>query len=396
MEKIDSFSNHLPVHVVFGEGKINQLVEIMEKNRWKKAFLVIDKGLEEVIPGIKSVISNINMVKYEKEPGEPTIKNVDEITSKLKISHADVVIAIGGGSVVDAAKAARVSITQNQKLSDFINSDQEYVKPEIDLITIPTTAGTGSEVSGGAVITDTEKDIKIGLANPLIRAQYAIIDPVLTYGLPQKVTAYTGIDAVAQAIAAVMAKVRTPIGNAIALEAIRLSREALTAVVKNGKDKEARSNMACASLMAGLAMNISDCTAEHSLGQAIGGMYHLPHGLTIGLVLAETMERERKHIPELMERIADALGEEEDNSKDGSRAIKAIKRIIAEIDIPVLKDVGVKEEDIAILAERTMEDFFITQSPVPWTKDEVLAVFESAFKLTDRESINSEGTTLEI
>ncbi|MFD1705624.1 iron-containing alcohol dehydrogenase family protein [Siminovitchia sediminis] len=384
MEKIDDFMNHLPVHVIFGEGKIEQLAEIMEADGLKKAFLVIDKGLEEIIPEIKSAVSKLNVVKYEKEPGEPTISNVEQIAEELKKSNADVVIAIGGGSVIDSAKAARLSITQNQKLSEFIKSDKEYVKPEISLITVPTTAGTGSEVSGGAVITDTTTNVKVGLANPLIRAQYAIVDPVLTYGLPKSITAYTGIDAVAQAIAAVMAKVRTPIGNAVALEAIRLSKESLAAVVKNGKDKNARSNMACASLMAGLAMNISDCTAEHSLGQAIGGMYHLPHGLTVGLVLAETMERERKHIPELMERIADALGEAEDGSKDGSRAVRAIKRIIAEIDIPVLRDVGVKEEDIKTLADRTMEDFFITQSPVPWTRDEVLTAFESAYQLTDR------------
>lgn len=384
MEKIDGFINHLPVHVLFGEGKINQLEEIMKADGMKKAFLVIDKGLEEIIPEIKSAISNMNVVKYEKEPGEPTILIVEEITAELKKSNADVVIAIGGGSVIDCAKAARLSMSQNQKLSEFIKSDKKYVKPKIALITVPTTAGTGSEVSGGAVITDSTKDVKIGLANPFIRAQYAIVDPVLTYGLPKSITAFTGIDAVAQAIAAIMAKVRTPIGTAIALEAIRLSRESLVVVVKNGRDKAARLNMACASLMSGLAMNISDCTAEHSLGQAIGGMYHLPHGLTIGLVLAETMERERKHIPELMERIADALGAEEDGTKDGSRAIKAIKRMIADIEIPVLSDVGVKEEDIETLADRTMADFFITQSPVPWTKEEVLTVFESAFKLTDR------------
>lgn len=376
--------NHLPVHVMFGEGKINQLMEIMKANGLKKAFLVIDKGLEDIIPEIKSAISNMNVVKYEKEPGEPTISKVEEIANELKKSNADVVIAIGGGSVLDSAKGARLSIAQNQKLSEFIKSDKKYVKPKMTLITVPTTAGTGSEVSGGAVITDTTTDVKVGLANPFIRAQYAIVDPVLTYGLPKSITAYTGIDAVAQAIAAIMAKVRTPIGTAVALEAIRLSRESLVAAVKNGKDQAARSNMACASLMAGLAMNISDCTAEHSLGQAIGGMYHLPHGLTVGLVLAETMERERKYIPELMERIADALGEAEDGSKDGTRAVRAIKRIIAEIDIPVLREVGVKEEDIETLADRTMEDFFITQSPVPWTRDEVLTVFKSAFKHTDR------------
>lgn len=384
MGKINDFVNHLPVHVVFGENKINHLTEIMKKDEIEKAFVLIDKGLEDMIPEIKLAISNINnVVKYEKEPGEPTISTVEKITEELIKSNAEVVVAIGGGSVIDCAKAARLSMTQKQKLSDFINSEKEYVEPTIKLITIPTTAGTGSEVSGGAVVTNSTTGIKIGLANPFIRAQYAIVDPVLTYGLPKSITAFTGIDAVAQAIAAIMAKVRTPIGTAIALESIRLSKKSLVSVVNDGGDKVARSNMACASLMAGLAMNISDCTAEHSFGQAIGGLYHLPHGLTIGLILAETMERERNHIPELMERIADALGEKEDGTKDGTRAIKAVKKMIADIEIPVLKDVG-NREDIEELVDRTLEDFFITQSPVAWTRKEVVDVFESAFNLTDR------------
>ncbi|GAJ98354.1 iron-containing alcohol dehydrogenase [Geomicrobium sp. JCM 19055] len=308
MEKIHAFTNHLPVQVAFGEDKIQELEKIITTNGWERTFILIDRGLMEIIPQVAEATRNLHAVISEKEPGEPTISNVEEIAQQLKASGADVIVAIGGGSVMDSAKAARLVVSQNQSLREFIQSEQTVRNPEIALITVPTTAGTGSEVSGGAVITDEERNVKVGIADSLLRAQHAIVDPVLTYNLPRTITAYTGIDAVAQAIAAVMSNVRTPIGNAIALEAIRLASDALIKVVEDGTDYEARSNMACASLMAGLSMNIANCTAEHSIGQALGGMYHLPHGLTIGLVLAETMERERKHIPELMERIADALG----------------------------------------------------------------------------------------
>ena len=131
-------------------------------------------------------------------------------------------------------------------------------------------------------------------------------------------------------------------------------------------------------------MNISDCTAEHSLGQAIGGLKHVPHGLTIGLVLAETLTREARVVPEKMERVADAMGEPDDGSKDGSRAVRAVSRILAELNFPVLSSLGFVESDIDNLADIALEDFFITMAPKPWSKQEVVDAFMSALKLETR------------
>ena len=137
-------------------------------------------------------------------------------------------------------------------------------------------------------------------------------------------------------------------------------------------------------MMAGLTMNISDCTAEHSLGQAIGGVKHVPHGLTIGLVVAETLERERHHVPEQLERVADAMGEPDDGSKDGSRAVRAMRRVLADLNFPVLSSLGITADDIDHLADLAIADFFITQAPVPWTKQEVVDAFNAALALTSR------------
>jgi alcohol dehydrogenase len=131
-------------------------------------------------------------------------------------------------------------------------------------------------------------------------------------------------------------------------------------------------------------MNISDCTAEHSLGQAIGGIRHVPHGLTIGLVLAETLERERAHVPDLLERVADAMGEADDGSRDGSRTVRAVRRILAELDFPVLSSLDFTEDDLDQLADLALADYFITMSPEPWSKDEVVTAFASALRLQDR------------
>ena len=175
------------------------------------------------------------------------------------------------------------------------------------------------------MITDQETDRKAGIANPYLRAQHALVDPALTYALPPAPTMYGGVDALAQALAATVIRASTPIGDAIGLEAVRLAGEALPAVLRDGADTAARSRMMCASMMAGLAMNISDCGSEHPIAQAIGGRFHLPHGLTIGLVLAETMDFDRRAVPARFERVADALGEPDDGSGDGSRAVRGVQ-----------------------------------------------------------------------
>ena len=131
-------------------------------------------------------------------------------------------------------------------------------------------------------------------------------------------------------------------------------------------------------------MNISDCAAEHSLGQAIGGIRHVPHGLTIGLVLAETLERERAHVPDQLERVADAMGEPDDGTRDGSRCVRAVRRILAELDFPVLSSLEFTSGDLDQLADLALADYFITMAPVPWTKDEVIRAFASALALAER------------
>jgi alcohol dehydrogenase len=386
---IPSFANHLPIKIRFGEHIVQTLVDVLRAERCNHAFVAVDRGLEELVPSVAAALAaldpaGIQVTRYVKCPGEPTIDVVDSAAAALAASGADAVVAIGGGSVMDTAKAARLCAQVGKTFAEFLTGDRTIPAALLPLVCVPTTAGTGSEVSGGAVITDAATRDKSGIAGPYLRAQHALVDPAVTYSLPASVTAHTGIDALAQAIAAVVAKTRTPIGDAIALESVRLVSRSLVAAVRDGSDRDARSEMACASLLAGLAMNISDCAAEHSLGQALGGKFHLPHGLTIGLVLAETLERERHYVPELLERVADAMGEPEDWSGDGSRAVTAVRRLLAELDFPRLADVGVTEADLDELTDRAAADFFITQSPSPWSAAEVRAAFAAALALDSR------------
>ena len=382
---MNGFRNHLPVKIRFGAGVAADLAAVLADEGATRPLVVIDAGLAGLLPQVADALAAVpGATTFEKAPGEPTVELVERTAEALAAAACDAVVAIGGGSAMDTAKAARLVAGQGGPYLRFAAGGVTYEPPRIPLVCVPTTAGTGSEVSGGAVITDERTHVKAGIASPHLRAQHALVDPALTYGLPPAITAHTGIDALAQAIAGMVVTARTPIGDGIALESIRLAGRALVPVVRDGSDHEARAQMACASLMAGLAMNISDCGSEHSLGQALGGRFGLPHGLTIGLVLAETMDRDRAHAPAQFERIADALGEPAGGPADGSRAVSAVRRILAELEFPTLTAVGVTEPDLPGLTEAALADYFISVAPAPWSPAEVRAAYAQGLALGAR------------
>ena len=388
VSEIDAFRNHQPVRIEFGAGVSSRLADVLKSESVERLLLLVDAGIQnfnpEAGPLLASLVEAGLVLKiYEKPPGEPTVDVVDEATRAVTSSGAQAIVALGGGSVIDTAKAARLCAQLGCTFEEFLASDRSYPTPSIPLVALPTTAGTGSEVSGGAVISDPQKGTKSGIANPLLRAQYALVDPRLTYSTPRDTTVFAGVDALAQAIAALIARSRTPIGDAIGLEAIRMISASLLAAANDGSDEAARSNMACGSMLAGLAMNISDCTAEHSLGQALGGIFHIPHGLTIGLVLVETLRREAAFVPERLDRVADAMNAPP-GPADGSRAVEAVRVLLADLDFPLMASIGVGEEHLDELTKLALDDYFITESPSPWSSQEVRHVFESALALESR------------
>jgi alcohol dehydrogenase len=387
---IPSFANHLPVRISFGDNRALELPDLLSGIGATTVLVITDEEIDIYNPAVAAVLANLagsglTIVRADKPAGEPTIAMVDALAARLGEHAADVLVAIGGGSVIDTAKAARLCHQLGISFSEFLDTAPGYPEPSLPLVAVPTSAGTGSEVSGGSVVSDPKTGRKAGIAHPNLRAQYAVVDPLLTWSMPPAMTANTGIDALAQAIAAMVATVRTPIGDAIALEAVRLIGNSLLTAYRNGNDAGARSAMACGSMMAGLAMNISDCTAEHSLGQAIGGLTGAPHGLTIGLVLAETLERESQFIPDQLERAADAWGLPDNGRHDGSRLVTAIRQLLTDLTFPVLADLGVTENDIDRLSDLSLADYFISMSPMPWRPAEVKQLFTAALALSARD-----------
>jgi choline dehydrogenase len=385
-----SFTAHLPVRIAFGDGVIHELPDVLQSLEARSVLIVVEEPVAEQLDVVGALVTGeaagVRLERFVKGPGEPTFALADELAERVRTSSHDAVVGIGGGSALDVAKAARLVADQGGTAADYAGGRRAPAPPRIGLVLCPTTAGTGSEVSGASVLTETEHDRKVGFGHPNMRAQHALVDPVLTHGLPAGPTAHSGIDALAQAIGGCTVRNASPLSLAFGLEACRHVAQSLSRAVTDGSDAGARRQLACASLTAGLAMNLSDCAADHALGQALGSLAHLPHGLTIGLVVAETLELSRDDCAAQLERVADALGEPADGSADGSRAVRAVRRLLAEVGFPTLREAGLDEGSVDDVVERTFgeQSYNLEIDCHAWTTAEVEQAFRAALALEAR------------
>jgi alcohol dehydrogenase len=389
-DAVTSFRAHLPVKIAFGDGVISELSSALASLGSEGALVVVEEPVaahHDVVSALSGAeAGGVRLARLVKGPGEPTFALADELAQRVRDEELDAVVGIGGGSALDVAKAARIVADQGGEAADYADRRRVPEPPRIGLVLCPTTSGTGSEVSGASVLTDAERDRKIGFGHPNMRAQHALVDPVLTHGLPPGPTAHSGVDALAQAIGGCTVTNSSPLSVAFGLEACHYVAHSLREAVADGSDAEARRRLSCASLTAGLAMNLSDCAADHALGQALGSVKHLPHGLTIGLVVAETLELTRGDCADRLERVADALGEPDDGTNDGSRAVRAVRRVLADLSFPTLRDVGVTEADLPALVESATgeQSYNLDVDCHDWTAVEVEQAFRAALALESR------------
>ena len=388
-EPVTPFHAQLPVRIAFGDGVLVELPEALAALRASASLVVVEAPVAEhpsIVAALTAVErAGVRLDRVVKGPGEPTFALADELADRVR-GGLDAVVGIGGGSALDVAKAARIAADQGGGVSEYASGARVPEPPRIGLVLCPTTAGTGSEVSGASVLTDTSADRKIGFGHPNMRAQHALVDPALTHGLPAGPTAHSGVDALAQAIGACTVRNSSPLSVALGLEACHHVAHSLRGAVADGTDAEARRRMACASLTAGLAMNLSDCAADHALAQALGSVAHLPHGLTVGLVVAETLELSRGDCADRLERVADALGEPADGTADGSRAVRAVRRVLADVGFPTLAETGVSEDALpALVASATGEQSYNLEIDChAWSAAEVEQAFRAALTRESR------------
>ena len=337
------FSFTLPTKIVYGPGCIFNLIEELKVNNGKRPIIVTDKGIREagLLDRITSILDN-NKVKYIIYDGvEPNPKdvNVEEGAKIAKEFGADSIISIGGGSPIDCGKSIGVLLSHNEDKIKKYEGKTAATKHLPLLIAIPTTAGTGSELTFSSVITDTKNNYKMTIKSPYTAPKVALCDPELTLTLPAHITASTGMDALTHAIEAYTANCSEPISDGLALYAIELIYNNLVLAFNEGQNLEARSGMLLGSMMAGIAFSHSDVASVHCIAESLGGVYDLPHGVCNAIFLPHVMEYNMNYAVEKYGRIGKAMGLDFEDIKEGAqKAVNGVKSLAIDVELPIFSD----------------------------------------------------------
>ena len=355
------FEITLPRETIWGGSKIK---EVSGKIRGKRVFLVtatnVYNSLEEKITG---VFKDCHFAMYSEIDSEPTIEIVDRGALLCRDKKAEVVVGIGGGSVLDAGKAIALLQKNSGSIRDYQMGDRSIENRGIPYIAVPTTAGTGSEGTKTVVITNQEEKIKKSINHPYAVPDVAVLDPDLTLTLPEHVTALTGIDALSHAVESYVSLNANPLTESVALKAIELIGNNLKDAVKDGSNMEARGNMLLASYLAGISLNAGVGIA-HMLAQPIGAACGLSHSEAIGVVLPRVVEANAGYAGEKYLKIAKAFGKA---VQEAEEAAEVMQEFSQEIGIKTkFSDFGIGEEKIHdILVSVSKSTVHINTNPFP-------------------------------
>ncbi|QJW48171.1 iron-containing alcohol dehydrogenase [bacterium BFN5] len=380
---IHHFDFVLPTKIRYGVGMVRRLGEELRLLQAKKVMIITDKGL--VKAGLVSKIielvqaEGLDWIIYDDIEANPKDYNVESAAEVAREQAVDMIIAFGGGSPIDAAKAVVVLAKQGGKVRDYQGKGK--IKEDcIPLITIPTTAGTGSEVTFSSVITDTKEKFKFTIKSPAIAAKVAIVDPELTLTVPPLVTAATGIDALTHAIEGYTANCTEPIAEAVGLYAVEYIANHIVEAVKNGANLEARDHMMMGSLLAGLSFSHADVASVHCMAEALGSLYDAPHGLCNAILLPYVMEYNLPVAEYKYARVARAMGvDEPDDRKAAIKGIDHIKKLSREIGLPGIKVLNIHQDDFMLLAEMSVKNGSNDSNPRAITRDDYIRLFQQAY-----------------
>jgi alcohol dehydrogenase len=367
----------------------------------KRPIIITDKGVEmaglvkvviDSFGGTDTVIGAV----FDETPQDSSNIVVNQIASIYRAQKCDSIIAVGGGSVIDTAKGVNIVITEEtDDLLKFMGNFR-LNKPMKPFIVIPTTAGTGSEVTTAAVIANPEKNIKMQFTSDLILPKVAVLDPRMTVSMPPKITAATGMDALTHAVEAYVGPQKNPVSDAFAVSAIELIRNNIINAVKDGKNVDVRLAMANASLLAGVAFSNSQTALIHGLAHANGGLCHVPHGIANSILLPFGLEFYIEKGPKTKSKVKTNIenlllsfvGPEEfvkvPAAERAKASVAAIRKITDELNklsgIPLrLREAGVPEDKLVQIAQATIDDGTAAFFPVEVSYEEALGVLKAAY-----------------
>jgi alcohol dehydrogenase class IV len=389
--------------LVFGDGATRRLPSLLKRFAPRRLFLLADRQLDQarVLTPIRAALDQMDAVRLECLEGEaePTCETADRVLAAARPFQPDLLLAVGGGSNMDLGKIAAGVLTHGGGYRDYFGYDK-LPGPVLPLVCLPTTAGTGSEVSHAAVLTDTTQHIKVSTLSQFLRPALAVVDPELTHSCPAKPTADSGIDALTHAIEAYTAvrfdeldvpvdepfpyDGKHPLGDLCAERAIELIGRHLATAVQQPHDRSARSGMALAATLAGLAFSNCAVAVVHALEYPLGGAVHVSHGAGNGLLLPYVMTYNLATRTPETARIAELLGVETRGvtpAVAAERAIDRIRELRREIGIPDrLRELGVTRDQLPLFAQKA---FGITRlmklNGRPPTEADLLTILEAAY-----------------
>jgi len=359
----------MPKSVLYGRNSLEKLGE-QSKKLGKRAFIVSDTIMEK-LGYVESCITQLNakgitVSTYNKVNAEPTNIHVLEALSICKEGKCDFIIGIGGGSCIDVAKAIAVLYTNGGEIEDYVQKDVEIEKDPLPLIAIPTTSGTGSEVTSVVVITNKKTDVKMMIKHPNFTPQVAIIDPILTRSLPPYITAATGVDALCHAIEAYFSKVSQPLTDVLALSAIESIMKYLRIAYEDGDNMEAREAMMIASLQAGIAFSNASVTLVHGMSRPVGALFHVPHGISNAILLPTVLEYTKAKAVRRLADIGHNLNKDlysHSEEEVANYTIAEIKKLCFDLRIPNLREYGIGEVEFENAISKMAKDAIASGSP---------------------------------
>ncbi len=373
--------------IIFGQGAIKELAP-SAKLFGKRALIVVGRSGQRVA-SLNAQLREAGIVVSEFHvSGEPTVAVIEAGLEQAKAEQCDLVISIGGGSVIDSGKAIAGLITNPGRIYDYlelVGLGNPLTNPSAPFIAIPTTAGTGSEVTRNAVLTVVDQRVKVSLRSPLILPRLAIVDPELTYGLPPEITAAAGLDALTQLIEPFLSNASNPLTDAICREGMRRVSRSLQRAFQHGNDPHAREDMTLASLFGGIALANAKLGAVHGFAGPIGGMFPVPHGAICARLLPVVLEANLKA---LRDRTAQGSGLERftemsrlltaDQDSRAEDGIRWLHGLCASLKVPRLATYGITESDFPEIIVQAKKASSMRGNPIELIDSELLQIMELA------------------
>lgn len=385
------FEFYNPTKIIFGNNLSLDCGTEIESLGISTLGIVTDKVILStgMVDKIKDAITEKIGIKvpgvYSDVPENSSVSTVEKGSELFKEWSCDGILAIGGGSVIDTGKAINILISEGGNLCEDYMGAQTLTRALKPLVVVPTTAGTGSEVTMVAVIYKEDENLKVPFTDKFLLPSLAVLDPVLTVTLPTKLTAATGMDALTHAMEAIIGIQSSPMADALAFGAIKLIKNNLLVAIKEGNNLEARGNMLIASTLAGMAFSHSMVGCVHGMSHTCGGLFHVPHGVANAILLPYGLLYNLEVATEKIAEISRVWGIQKDEPELMARAlIEDIKNFQKELNaacgLPFkLRDMGIKEGDLQSIAEGTVLDGTSFYNPREVTAEDILMVLKEAY-----------------